>query len=337
MVMLVILVGLLLVVVAATRPVVLSVSDFEISRRSKSGDLSKIDTLRAKHAETIKVILSLDTAVLLVLFVALAISQFDWVSGLIVSVALVLCYPFLASLGIFKKIAKWAYGYYEKYLLDFCEKFPKIAAWLNSFGSWRSEKVSTKAYSREEFSEILDSSKNIFSKNEFKLIKNALVFENKTVKSIMTPRSMIDSIPVDELLGPITLSDLHKTGHSRFPVIDKDIDHIVGMLYVRDLLVVDGTKNSSRVSDVMDKTVCFVHEDQTIDQALAAFLKTKKLLFVVINEFRETVGLLSLEDVLEALLGQKISDEFEKHSDLRAVAARNPRKNNSPNNPKDIG
>lgn len=80
----------------------------------------------------------------------------------------------------------------------------------------------------------------------------------------------------------------------------------------------------------MDKEVCFIREDQMLDEALAAFLKTQKLLFIVINEFRETVGILSLEDVMEALLGQKITDEFEQHSSLRAVAERNPRKNNSP-------
>jgi hypothetical protein len=53
-------------------------------------------------------------------------------------------------------------------------------------------------------------------------------------------------------------------------------------------------------------------------------------LFIVVNEFRETVGLLSLEDVIEALLGQKIIDEYDVYGDIRKVATANPQKNNLP-------
>lgn len=78
----------------------------------------------------------------------------------------------------------------------------------------------------------------------------------------------------------------------------------------------------------MDKKVFYIHQDQSLQQALAAFLRTRHHLFVVINEYRETVGLLSLEDVIEALLGRKINDEFDVYDDLRKVAEVNPQKNN---------
>ena len=75
--------------------------------------------------------------------------------------------------------------------------------------------------------------------------------------------------------------------------------------------------------------VFYIHELQTLDHALAAFIKTHHHLFVVINEYRETVGILSLEDVTEALIGRKIVDEFDAHDDLRKVANHNPHKLNS--------
>jgi CBS domain containing-hemolysin-like protein len=86
----------------------------------------------------------------------------------------------------------------------------------------------------------------------------------------------------------------------------------------------------------MDPKVYYIHEDQTLEHALAAFLKTHHHLFVVVNEYRETVGILCLEDVIEALLGRKIVDEFDAHDDLRAVAAHNPRSNNSSSKSHDV-
>ena len=80
----------------------------------------------------------------------------------------------------------------------------------------------------------------------------------------------------------------------------------------------------------MEKRVFYIREDQTLQHALNAFIRTHHHLFVVVNEYRETVGVLSLEDVMEALLGHEIVDEFDAHDDLRKVAERNPRKNNQP-------
>jgi CBS domain containing-hemolysin-like protein len=151
----------------------------------------------------------------------------------------------------------------------------------------------------------------------------------------MTPRSVVDTVAKGELLGPLTLDVLYKTGHSRLPVIDSDIDHVVGILYVQDLLVV-GEKKTPTAAEAMDSKVFYIREDQTLQHALGAFLKTRHHLFVVVNEYRETVGVVSLEDVIEALIGTKINDEFDAHDDLRKVAERNPAANNQPKNRTDV-
>lgn len=327
--MLLTLLGLLIIVLSATRPVTLEVSDFELNRRRSRSEISGLDDKRLRYAPAIMASLHIKTTLLLVFFVLLATFELGLVTGIIVCVVFVLFYRGLANLKFFLRLSKKLYTYYEKFLISGLDKAPVLVKWLSKldFGKFYSEQRA--AFSKQELVNYVKNSSKVLSKSELKLVESSLKFENRLVEEVMTPRSMIDSINHDELLGPITLTDLHKTGHSRFPVIDKDIDHIVGMLYVRDLLTIDSNKNSSKASRVMDKEVCFIRQDHTLDHALAAFLKTKKLLFVVINEFRETVGLLSLEDVLEALLGQRINDEFEHHSDLRAVAARNPKKNNS--------
>ena len=142
----------------------------------------------------------------------------------------------------------------------------------------------------------------------------------------MTPKSVVETIRQGEILGPLVLDDLHKTGHSRFPVIDGDIDHVVGILHLRDVLTLDtNRKHTAKVETAMDKRVHYIRQDHTLPQALAAFLSTHHHMFIVINEFRETVGILTLEDVLESLIGRRIIDEFDAHDDMRAVAERNAR------------
>jgi CBS domain containing-hemolysin-like protein len=111
---------------------------------------------------------------------------------------------------------------------------------------------------------------------------------------------------------------------------------VVGTLHIQDLLTIDAKRRSTSVEKAMEPRVFYIKEDQTLQHALAAFLRTHHHLFIVVNEFRETVGLLSLEDVIEALLGRKIIDEFDAHEDLRVVASRNPQSNNHPRNHTDV-
>jgi CBS domain containing-hemolysin-like protein len=86
----------------------------------------------------------------------------------------------------------------------------------------------------------------------------------------------------------------------------------------------------------MNPKVYYVNQEQNLKHALAAFLKTRHHLFVVVNGYRETAGILSLEDVIEALIGQKIIDEYDEHDDLRKVAARSAKTNNNPPEGKDV-
>ena len=188
--------------------------------------------------------------------------------------------------------------------------------------------------SQDELLHLVKHSPGILSSEEYERLVANLKFDIIKVSDIMTPRSVIEAVPLGETLGPLVLDELYKTGHSRFPVYDGDLDHIVGMLYLHDLL--DLRQGSQPAKKAMQTKVYFVREDRDLSHALHGFLKTKHHLFVVVNEYRETVGLLSLEDVMESLLGVKITDEFDAFDDLRAVAEHNPRDNNEPEGKEDI-
>ena len=115
------------------------------------------------------------------------------------------------------------------------------------------------------------------------------------------------------------MDTLHKSGHSRFPVYDGKKDNIVGTLYMRDLV---NAKEGGTIKSVMKHDVGYVHEEQNLYDALQAVIKTHHHLLVVVNSFEEYVGIITLEDILEQVVGKLIVDEFDQYNDLRAVAAR---------------
>lgn len=181
----------------------------------------------------------------------------------------------------------------------------------------------TGLYEREDLLVLLDRQRqqpdSRFSSDELSLLSHALTYSQKTVGDIMVPRRAVKLVRADESIGPITLAELHDSGHSRFPVCEGDNeDQVVGTLFLRDLVNV---RKGGLVKNAMDKAVFYVHEDYTLEQALHAFLKTKRHMFIVVNNFEEFVGIITIEDILEQVIGHKIIDEFDKYDDMRAVAA----------------
>jgi CBS domain containing-hemolysin-like protein len=154
--------------------------------------------------------------------------------------------------------------------------------------------------------------------DELEIVRHALSFGDKFVRDVMTPNSMVLAIEAGQEFTMGALKELTESGHSRFPVYEGDINNIVGILYIRDLIA---KKNQNLTAgQAADRQVNFVNEKQMLDHALNAFLKTKRHLFIVVNEFGETVGIITIEDILEEIIGHEIVDEFDKFDDLRAVA-----------------
>ncbi len=329
-----ILIFALLLIVAAIKPEKSKYSLFELDRRAKEGDqVSQKALARQGLLNDVVSLQKVLVALLLAVLVLMTNVVFGWLLGIIIVLFITFEYGAIANTALIRKLAKKLYEKIDDQLIDFIQKAPFVFRILRSVP--KDEDENFRIDSRQELQHLVDESGEVLTSDEKKLIIHSLSFADQLVSSVMTPKSMIDSINSTEFLGPITLNDLHKIGHSRLPVINKDIDHVVGILNLRGLLALD-IKKSTTAERAMDPKVYYVRQDQTLDHALAAFLRTHHHLFIVVNEFRETVGLLTLEDVLEALLGRKIIDEFDAHDDLRAVALRNPRNNNRPEKREDI-
>lgn len=181
----------------------------------------------------------------------------------------------------------------------------------------------TGLFEREDLVQLLDEQKkqpdNRISQEDLAMAQSVLVFGTKVVRDVLTPRRVVKAVAEDASIGPVVMDELHQSGFSRFPVYSGNKENIVGVLYMHDLV---RAKGSGAVSKYMHDQVCYVHEDQPLGEALDAMLKTHQQLFVVVNSFEEYVGIITIEDILEEIIGMQIVDEFDQYEDLRAVAAR---------------
>ena len=214
------------------------------------------------------------------------------------------------------------------------KKAAPIMAWILSFiypffnavGEWvkKHSKITVHSglYQKEDLIELLDKQMgqhdNRMTAYEIGIIKSALSFSEKIIRDIMTPARVVKTVSMHDSIGPILLDELHASGFSRFPVTGEAPNDIVGTLYLHDLVE---AKHGGSVATHMKKAVFYVNEEKQLDHALQAFLKTKHHLFIVVNSFEEIVGILTIEDVLEEIVGKEIVDEFDQYEDLRAVAA----------------
>jgi putative hemolysin len=296
---------------AQTSPISLS----ELKRRAKHSERAKAELKREQLLPQLQSLLKIKSSVLLALNGVLLISIFGWVLGIILVIIVAVVYTPLSAVGFVSRQADKLYKIIEPKYISLLINYPRVFTLLNAKGSQNSYQL----HSKEEFQELIQHSNLALTDIERKLIVNALDFNDKKVTSIMTPKADIDFIHNDEFLGPLVLDELHELGHSRLPVVDTNLDTVVGILYLRDLLSLD-IRKSSTAEKAMDTHVYYVREDQSLEHALAAFLKNRHHMFIVVNKHRETVGLLTIEDTIEALLGRRVIDEDDNHADLSSVA-----------------
>lgn len=329
-----ILIFFMLVIVAGLHPTPYLVSQFELHRRSHTSKEAKQQHRRELLLPDIYSAIAAKLALLLVAFIALSIVTFGWALGIIIALIGTLLYPTLAHWGPMSRLSQRIYHRYEVPYLDSIEKLKPVFAVIRAVSIPHVEPYH-RFDSREELQRLIDQSGNVLTDDEKTLIVHGLSFSDQTVESVMTPKSMIKSIKKSEFLGPLVLSEIHELGHSRLPVIGADIDHVVGVLHLNDLLSLD-IKQSVTAEKAMEAKVFYIRHDDTLEHALAAFIETRHHLFIVINDMRETVGLLTLENVIETLIGRRIIDEDDNHEDLRSVAEKIARGNNSPKNHIDL-
>ncbi len=182
-------------------------------------------------------------------------------------------------------------------------------------------------YSKRELAKLIEDHENSrdseIDEDEERIIKGALSYSEKKVRDIMTPRVAMFCLSANKKIDEKLLKTISNAGHSRIPVYEKSLDNIIGILYVKDLI--NTNWKNKKVRDVARKDVIFVDHNKPLDDLLNEFKKTRYHLFIVLNEFGGVAGLVTIEDVLEEIIGAEIVDEFDKHEDLRAFVKRRRR------------
>jgi putative hemolysin len=143
---------------------------------------------------------------------------------------------------------------------------------------------------------------------ERELIHQALDFSDTTARQVMTPRPDVAGIDLGWEVADV-LQTIREEGYSRYPVYDGSMDRIVGVLYTKDVihLMTDGSPIILR--DLI-RPVLFVPDSMVISEVLAKFQKERRHLAVVLDEFGGTAGLITLEDIIEEIVGD-IRDEYD--------------------------
>lgn len=145
------------------------------------------------------------------------------------------------------------------------------------------------------------------TREEQKILEGIVSFGNTDTKQVMRPR--IDIFALDEELKfSEVLEEIKKNGYSRIPVFSEGIDKVIGVLYVKDVLPYIDRKTYNWLSLIREPY--FVPENKKLDDLLAEFQEKKNHLAVVVDEYGGTSGIVTLEDIIEEIVGD-ISDEFD--------------------------
>jgi len=161
------------------------------------------------------------------------------------------------------------------------------------------------------FVEVVEEEGGI-EEEEKELIENIFEFDDTSASEIMTPRGDMYVINVDEELN---LEEVIRSGFTRIPVIEEDIDHVIGILNIKDLFMHHVSSSEAiDVRKIMSEPY-FVPENKKLDNLLQQFKKRKQHIAIIVDEHGGVSGLITLEDALEEIVGEIIdeTDKFEPH------------------------
>lgn len=170
-------------------------------------------------------------------------------------------------------------------------------------------------HSSEELQYLLDQGKEsgVIENNEHELIKNVFDFNERVVKNIMVPRTKISGIelttPYEEILNKVI-----SEGYSRIPVYDETIDKIIGIVHAKDILPLLAHNKELILKDIIRKPY-FIHESKKINDLMAEFQQKRIQIAIVLDEFGGTAGMVTLEDIVEELVGE-IQDEYDEEKPI---------------------
>ena len=157
------------------------------------------------------------------------------------------------------------------------------------------------------------------SKSESSIIANALSLDDVRVSEIMTPRTVVTALRKNATVGEV-FREFPNVPFARIPVYSKNVDDVVGLVRRRDLLKAKANDQDFELVERLMQEVHFIPETVTVANALQVFLKTHQQLLVAVDEFGATAGVVTMEDVMEHLIGREIFEKDDMAVDMRELA-----------------
>ncbi|MDP8237906.1 MAG: hemolysin family protein [Candidatus Hatepunaea meridiana] len=237
---------------------------------------------------------------------------------LVTIIILIFC-ELLPKLFALRNPQKWALSSSRSIQLS-CLILSPISLPLSSLTVFMSqlfgiEKHSVLAMTEEEIRALVQvgHEHGVLELEERKMIHSIFEFGETCAREVMVPRIDIVTVKKDASFDEITRT-VAECGHSRIPVYDDKIDNIIGMIYAKDLLAMSRDPSRFNLTKLLRSTY-FIPEEKKIDELLREFQKDKIHIAIVVDEYGGTAGLVTMEDIIEEIVGE-IQDEYDTEQPL---------------------
>jgi len=153
-----------------------------------------------------------------------------------------------------------------------------------------------------------------------RVISNILELGRRVVRDVMTPRTVTFSLEENLTVQEVMNKENRLSSHSRVPVYKDETDNVTGIIMRRDVLLAAAEQKYSTTLSELKSPVNFVAETSPLNQILVTFFDLHQHLFVAVDEYGAVTGVISMEDVLEEIVGREIIDESDETKDMRELA-----------------
>lgn len=180
--------------------------------------------------------------------------------------------------------------------------------------------------SKREVELLLDDHVESIDSDEKRIMVGAMKFSDKAAAHVITPVTVLFRLDSSTVLNEEMLKKIRQENYSRIPVYEGERDHIIGILFAKDLIGLD--KNSGKTAGEICRkdNLLFIHDDFKLDSLLNHMIQTKTHISFVFNEFNVLIGIVSLEDIVEEILKVEIMDESDTVADLQHQARNSNKK-----------
>jgi CBS domain containing-hemolysin-like protein len=167
----------------------------------------------------------------------------------------------------------------------------------------------------------MGASEGQITQRESRLVHNIIALENRRIKEVMTPRTVMFALDAGTTVAD-AVKAIDRKGFTRIPIYEEDREEIVGYITVHDLFSAKAYSDQQVPIRSIVKPISFVPETRDALAMLTTALTHREHIFVVVDEYGGVSGLITLEDLIETLLGAEIVDETDREVDLREMARR---------------